>query len=70
MSNPCSEVTTSELSLCVVSSVVCLLSERNRFQRAAHVHQVLLQSRQNCYRNLLDVKTCFQIGNEECHSNI
>lgn len=56
---------------CVWHSVmVFVLSLNGRYQRKACVPQVLPQTRQNYYRNLQDIETCLQGGNNGKNSNI
>jgi hypothetical protein len=51
------------------SVTVFILSLNDRYQRKASVPQVLPQTRQNYYRNLQDIKTCLQGGNNGKNSN-
>jgi hypothetical protein len=48
-----------------VLSEVCVLSKNGGFQRKVHVHEILFQCGQHCYRNLWDVETCHWKGNAE-----
>jgi hypothetical protein len=49
----------------VVPNAVYDISENARFERTVLISQVQLQTRNNCYRKLWDVKTCFQKRNNE-----
>jgi hypothetical protein len=44
-----------------VSSAVCSLTENTRFHRTDHGLEIVLHTRQYCYRNLRDFKTCFKM---------
>lgn len=54
-----SEISPCEVQLRAVLSATCVLSANAKFQR-----KVLLQTRQNCYIHLQDVKICFQSRNK------
>lgn len=60
----------------VTEAVCCSLHDlyfvetNDRIQREVCKHEVLLQTRQNCYRHLQDVKMCCHRGNNNQNSNI
>jgi hypothetical protein len=57
------------MRLCVLFSAFYFLLENGKFQRTMCVHKVLLQTRQECYRNLQDVLIAFPTGNNQQNSS-